>query len=152
MRSTAHLCFLSSPLPPAEEGAFVAPGWRSRVRRVPAAATPHGGSVQTVGEGPPLSGGERGLHHSGVRCVSWTYRCVRQRGLTRADVSSLFCSHLSSVLGSRFDHAAEATMPILLNLVPNSAKVMATSGVAAIRLILRVRVVFESFPADRYLF
>ncbi|XP_028255475.1 CLIP-associating protein 1-B-like isoform X5 [Parambassis ranga] len=45
--------------------------------------------------------------------------------------------HLSSVLGSRFDHAAEAIMPTLLNLVPNSAKVMATSGVAAIRLILR---------------
>ncbi|MEQ2237396.1 CLIP-associating protein 1-B, partial [Ilyodon furcidens] len=45
--------------------------------------------------------------------------------------------HLSSVLGSRFDHAAEAIMPALLNLVPNSAKVMATSGVAAIRLILR---------------
>ncbi|XP_076579379.1 CLIP-associating protein 1-like isoform X17 [Chaetodon auriga] len=45
--------------------------------------------------------------------------------------------HLSSTLGSRFDHAAEATMPILLNLVPNTAKVMATSGVAAIRLILR---------------
>ncbi|XP_071335721.1 CLIP-associating protein 1-like isoform X9 [Trachinotus anak] len=45
--------------------------------------------------------------------------------------------HLSLVLGSRFDHAAEAVMPILLNLVPNSAKVMATSGVAAIRLILR---------------
>ncbi|XP_051797599.1 CLIP-associating protein 1-A-like isoform X14 [Acanthochromis polyacanthus] len=45
--------------------------------------------------------------------------------------------HLSSVLGGRFDHAAEAIMPTLLNLVPNSAKVMATSGVAAIRLILR---------------
>nr|XP_020447630.1 CLIP-associating protein 1-A-like isoform X16 [Monopterus albus] len=45
--------------------------------------------------------------------------------------------HLSLVLGSRFDHAAEAIMPTLLNLVPNSAKVMATSGVAAIRLILR---------------
>ncbi|MED6263033.1 CLIP-associating protein 1 [Characodon lateralis] len=45
--------------------------------------------------------------------------------------------HLSSVLGSRFDHAAEAIVPALLNLVPNSAKVMATSGVAAIRLILR---------------
>uniref|UniRef100_A0A3Q4AEU8 TOG domain-containing protein n=1 Tax=Mola mola TaxID=94237 RepID=A0A3Q4AEU8_MOLML len=45
--------------------------------------------------------------------------------------------HLSSVLGSRFDHAAEATMPILLNLVPNSAKIMATSGMAAIRLILK---------------
>ncbi|XP_054631468.1 CLIP-associating protein 1-B-like isoform X3 [Dunckerocampus dactyliophorus] len=45
--------------------------------------------------------------------------------------------HLSSVLCNRFDHAAEAIMPTLLNLVPNSAKVMATSGVAAIRLILR---------------
>ncbi|XP_055362418.1 CLIP-associating protein 1-like isoform X20 [Betta splendens] len=45
--------------------------------------------------------------------------------------------HLSSVLGSRFDHTAEAIMPTLLNLVSNSAKVMATSGVAAIRLILR---------------
>ncbi|XP_039997800.1 CLIP-associating protein 1-B-like isoform X2 [Xiphias gladius] len=45
--------------------------------------------------------------------------------------------HLSLVLGSRFDHAAEAVMPTLLNLVPNSAKVIATSGVAAIRLILR---------------
>uniref|UniRef100_A0A3Q3FBE8 Cytoplasmic linker associated protein 1 n=1 Tax=Labrus bergylta TaxID=56723 RepID=A0A3Q3FBE8_9LABR len=45
--------------------------------------------------------------------------------------------YLSSVLGSRFDHAAEAIMPILLNLVPNTAKVMATSGMAAIRLILK---------------
>ncbi|KAM7375547.1 hypothetical protein PAMA_014586 [Pampus argenteus] len=45
--------------------------------------------------------------------------------------------HLSLILGSRFDHAAEAIMPILLNLIPNSAKVMATSGMAAIRLILR---------------
>ncbi|XP_036448247.1 CLIP-associating protein 1a isoform X9 [Colossoma macropomum] len=45
--------------------------------------------------------------------------------------------HLSSVLGNKFDHGAETIMPTLLNLVPNSAKVMATSGVAAIRLILR---------------
>nr|XP_023682725.1 CLIP-associating protein 1 [Paramormyrops kingsleyae] len=45
--------------------------------------------------------------------------------------------HLSSVLGIRFDHGAETIMPTLLNLVPNSAKVMATSGVAAIRLIIR---------------
>ncbi|XP_078099396.1 CLIP-associating protein 1-B-like isoform X4 [Sander vitreus] len=49
----------------------------------------------------------------------------------------LTLSHLSLVLGSRFDHAAEAIMPTLLNLVPNSAKVMATSGIATIRLILR---------------
>ncbi|XP_047227284.1 CLIP-associating protein 1a isoform X15 [Girardinichthys multiradiatus] len=45
--------------------------------------------------------------------------------------------HLSSVLQNKFDHGAESVMPILLNLVPNSAKVMATSGMAAIRLILR---------------
>ncbi|XP_035386987.1 CLIP-associating protein 1 isoform X24 [Electrophorus electricus] len=45
--------------------------------------------------------------------------------------------HLSSVLGNKFDHGAETVMPTLLNLVPNSAKVMATSGVAAIRLIIR---------------
>ncbi|XP_034721055.1 CLIP-associating protein 1-B-like [Etheostoma cragini] len=49
----------------------------------------------------------------------------------------LTLSHLSLVLGSRFDHAAEAIMPTLLNLVPNSAKVMATSGIATVRLILR---------------
>ncbi|KAL4593698.1 CLIP-associating protein 1-B-like isoform X1 [Arapaima gigas] len=46
--------------------------------------------------------------------------------------------HLSSVLGNRFDHVAESVMPTLLNLIPNSAKIMATSGVAAIRLIIRV--------------
>ncbi|XP_032423939.1 CLIP-associating protein 1a isoform X20 [Xiphophorus hellerii] len=45
--------------------------------------------------------------------------------------------HLSSVLRNKFDHGAESVMPTLLNLVPNSAKVMATSGAAAIRLILR---------------
>ncbi|XP_064182812.1 CLIP-associating protein 1a isoform X5 [Anguilla rostrata] len=45
--------------------------------------------------------------------------------------------HLSSVLGIRFDHGAENIMPTLLNLVPNSAKIMATSGMAAIRLIIR---------------
>ncbi|KAK2904824.1 hypothetical protein Q8A67_006623 [Cirrhinus molitorella] len=45
--------------------------------------------------------------------------------------------HLSSLLGNKFDHGAESIMPTLLNLVPNSAKIMATSGVAAIRLILR---------------
>ncbi|XP_061923754.1 CLIP-associating protein 1a isoform X3 [Entelurus aequoreus] len=45
--------------------------------------------------------------------------------------------HLSFLLGNKFDHGAESIMPILLNLVSNSAKIMATSGMAAIRLILR---------------
>lgn len=50
--------------------------------------------------------------------------------------------HLSSVLRLRFDHTSEAVLPSLLSLVPNSAKIMATSGVSAIRLILR----FTHFP------
>ncbi|XP_061092166.1 CLIP-associating protein 1a [Conger conger] len=45
--------------------------------------------------------------------------------------------HLSSILGNRFDHGAETIMPTLLNLVANSAKIMATSGIAVIRLIIR---------------
>ncbi|XP_074219584.1 CLIP-associating protein 1 isoform X9 [Camelus bactrianus] len=45
--------------------------------------------------------------------------------------------HLSSVLRNKFDHGAEAIMPTIFNLIPNSAKVMATSGVVAIRLIIR---------------
>ncbi|KAM6422274.1 CLIP-associating protein 2 isoform 6-T6 [Rhynochetos jubatus] len=46
-------------------------------------------------------------------------------------------AHLSTVLGNKFDHGAEAIVPTLFNLVPNSAKVMATSGCAAIRFIIR---------------
>ncbi|XP_074857218.1 CLIP-associating protein 1 isoform X1 [Carettochelys insculpta] len=45
--------------------------------------------------------------------------------------------HLSSVLGNKFDHGAEAIMPTVFNLIPNSAKVMSTSGVVAVRLIIR---------------
>ncbi|XP_061903279.1 CLIP-associating protein 2 [Entelurus aequoreus] len=46
-------------------------------------------------------------------------------------------AHLSSVLGNKFDHGAEAIVPVLFNLIPNCAKVMSTSGVSAIRIIIR---------------
>ncbi|XP_034561355.1 CLIP-associating protein 2 isoform X41 [Notolabrus celidotus] len=46
-------------------------------------------------------------------------------------------AHLSTVLGNKFDHGAEAIVPVLFNLIPNCAKVMATSGVIAIRIIIR---------------
>ncbi|XP_053084600.1 CLIP-associating protein 2 isoform X18 [Pangasianodon hypophthalmus] len=46
-------------------------------------------------------------------------------------------AHLSTVLGNRFDHGAEAIVPVLFNLIPNCAKIMATSGTAAIRIIIR---------------
>ncbi|XP_026521133.1 CLIP-associating protein 1 [Notechis scutatus] len=45
--------------------------------------------------------------------------------------------HLSMVLGNKFDHGAEAIMPTIFNLIPNSAKIMATSGVVAVKLIIR---------------
>lgn len=44
--------------------------------------------------------------------------------------------HLSYILGNKFDHGAEAIMPTVFNLVPNSTKIMATSGVVTIRLII----------------
>ncbi|XP_077966833.1 CLIP-associating protein 1-B-like isoform X7 [Styela clava] len=45
--------------------------------------------------------------------------------------------HLSIVMQNRFDHAAELLFPTLFNLVPNSVKIMATSGVTTIKIILR---------------
>lgn len=51
---------------------------------------------------------------------------------------SCSCSHLSTILGNKFDHGAEAIVPVLFNLIPNCAKVMAMSGVSAIRIIIRV--------------
>ncbi|XP_051991191.1 CLIP-associating protein 2 isoform X25 [Xyrauchen texanus] len=46
-------------------------------------------------------------------------------------------AHLSTLLGNKFDHGAEAIVPVLFNLIPNCAKVMSTSGTAAIRVIIR---------------
>ncbi|XP_027031303.1 CLIP-associating protein 2 isoform X42 [Tachysurus fulvidraco] len=46
-------------------------------------------------------------------------------------------AHLSTVLGNKFDHGAEAIVPVLFNLIPNCAKIMATSGTAAIRIIIQ---------------
>ncbi|XDV34920.1 hypothetical protein PO909_004995 [Leuciscus waleckii] len=45
-------------------------------------------------------------------------------------------AHLSTLLGNKFDHGAEAIVPVLFNLIPNCARVMATSGTAAIRIII----------------
>ncbi|GFR69207.1 CLIP-associating protein 1/2 [Elysia marginata] len=46
-------------------------------------------------------------------------------------------AYLSQQLGSKFDHFAEAVLPSLLNLIPNSAKVMSTSGMVCIRFIMQ---------------
>ncbi|XP_052252616.1 CLIP-associating protein 1-like isoform X3 [Dreissena polymorpha] len=40
-------------------------------------------------------------------------------------------------LANKFDHSAETLLPVLINLIPNSAKVMSTSGLTCIRFILQ---------------
>ena len=45
---------------------------------------------------------------------------------------------MSQQLGNKFDHFAESVLPSLINLIPNSAKIMATAGIVAIRFIIQV--------------
>uniref|UniRef100_A0A8C7UFK7 Cytoplasmic linker associated protein 2 n=1 Tax=Oncorhynchus mykiss TaxID=8022 RepID=A0A8C7UFK7_ONCMY len=51
--------------------------------------------------------------------------------------SPFYVSSLKLDLKMEFDHGAEGILPVLFNLIPNCAKVMATSGVSAIRFIIR---------------
>ncbi|KAK3736138.1 hypothetical protein QZH41_015538 [Actinostola sp. cb2023] len=46
-------------------------------------------------------------------------------------------SYLSTLLRNQFEHTAEALLPTLINLLPNSAKIMATSGDACICIIIK---------------
>lgn len=46
-------------------------------------------------------------------------------------------SYLSSTMENKFDYLAECMVQPLINLIPNSAKIMSTSGHAAIRLIIK---------------
>ncbi|XP_043233243.1 CLIP-associating protein 1-B-like [Amphibalanus amphitrite] len=46
-------------------------------------------------------------------------------------------AYLSQQLGSRVDHLCHSLLPVLIELIPNSAKVMSTSGVVAIRFIIQ---------------
>lgn len=48
-------------------------------------------------------------------------------------------SYLCVVLGADFAHCAEQMMPSLIGLLPNSAKIMATSAQVCIQFIVKVR-------------
>jgi len=50
----------------------------------------------------------------------------------------LCCSFLAQQLGRDFERVAEALLPSLIQLIPNSAKIMSTSGTTAVRFIVRV--------------
>jgi len=45
---------------------------------------------------------------------------------------------MSRELGKDFGHFAESLLPHLILLIPNSTRVMATSGSTAVRYIIRV--------------
>ncbi|GFY46712.1 hypothetical protein TNIN_462074 [Trichonephila inaurata madagascariensis] len=53
---------------------------------------------------------------------------------------------LSQQLGSKLDHFSEALLPCLINLIPNSAKIMSTAGIVAIRFIIRYTHVSRLIP------
>ncbi|CAN7983080.1 unnamed protein product, partial [Ixodes hexagonus] len=45
-------------------------------------------------------------------------------------------AYLSQQLGQKLDRFSEAVLPALINLIPNSAKIMSTSGIVTIRFII----------------
>ena len=58
--------------------------------------------------------------------------------LKRHAVRVFCCRFLAQQLGRDFERVAEAILPSLVQLIPNSAKIMSTSGTTAIRFIVRV--------------
>ncbi|KAG1714573.1 CLIP-associating protein 1 [Nymphon striatum] len=46
-------------------------------------------------------------------------------------------AYISQQLGSKVDHFCEAILPCLINLIPNCAKVMSSSGIVTIRFIVQ---------------
>ena len=47
-------------------------------------------------------------------------------------------SYLSQLIGHKLEQFVELSMPHLINLIQNSAKIMAFSGIIAVRFILEV--------------
>uniref|UniRef100_A0AAV2L7V8 TOG domain-containing protein n=1 Tax=Knipowitschia caucasica TaxID=637954 RepID=A0AAV2L7V8_KNICA len=63
--------------------------------------------------------------------------CVRDLRSQVVREACITLGHLSSVLGLRFDRSAEALLPSLIGLIPSSTKIMASSGITAVRVILK---------------
>lgn len=59
-------------------------------------------------------------------------------------------AYLSQRIGIKCDHFAEVLLPSLVNLIPNSVKIMATSGVIAIRFIIQYTHAHRLIPIITY--
>ncbi|XP_071041117.1 CLIP-associating protein 1 isoform X36 [Parasteatoda tepidariorum] len=68
---------------------------------------------------------------------------LRSQVVREACISIAF---LSQQIGSKLDHFSEALLPSLINLIPNSAKIMSTAGIVAIRFIIRYTHVSRLIP------
>ncbi|XP_077561916.1 CLIP-associating protein 1-B-like isoform X5 [Haemaphysalis longicornis] len=55
-------------------------------------------------------------------------------------------AYLSQQLGQKLDHFSEAVLPALINLIPNCAKIMSTSGIVTIRFIIQYTHVSRLIP------
>ncbi|XP_054708100.1 CLIP-associating protein 1-like [Uloborus diversus] len=60
--------------------------------------------------------------------------------------AAITIAYLSQQLGPKLDHFAEALLPSLINLIPNSAKIMSTAGIVAIHFIIRYTHVSRLIP------
>ncbi|KAL3286277.1 hypothetical protein HHI36_000786 [Cryptolaemus montrouzieri] len=63
-----------------------------------------------------------------------TIKDLRSQVVREACIS---IAYLAQTLGNKFDKATELLMPPLINLIQNSAKVMATAGIVTIRFIIQ---------------
>ncbi|XP_033732928.1 CLIP-associating protein 1-like isoform X12 [Pecten maximus] len=76
-------------------------------------------------------------------CMSMAVKDLRSQIVREACVT---LAYLSQQLGNRFDHFTETQLPNLIALIPNSAKVMASSGIICIRFIIQYTHSYRLIP------
>ncbi|KAK2159523.1 hypothetical protein LSH36_151g01044 [Paralvinella palmiformis] len=67
-------------------------------------------------------------------CMVLSAKDLRSQVVREATVT---LAYLSQNLKNKFDHFAEAVFPSLINLIPNSAKIMSTAGTSCIRFVIQ---------------
>ncbi|XP_021373904.1 CLIP-associating protein 1-like isoform X5 [Mizuhopecten yessoensis] len=76
-------------------------------------------------------------------CMSLAIKDLRSQIVREACVTM---AYLSQQLGNRLDHFCETQLPHLIALIPNSAKVMASSGIICIRFIIQYTHSYRLIP------
>lgn len=104
-----NLSFLSSST--VEEDSLASPRRRCGVSLFPAAAATHGGAAEAVGQRPAFSGGERGLHHPGVRKAPTSFTPL-MFSLDDQHLTALCSSHHPPLTALCSSHLLPLTPPI----------------------------------------